>query len=90
MTEDGIIRESVRVLFDLNGYTKVMVERTEGVGLANGGIVWDISTEIIPSHLRQIGSRFILQYTPLSVEEMNDLGAIRAAKNRFEIFELPL
>ena len=88
--EYGIVRESVRVLFHLNGYSKVMVERTEGVGLADGGIVWDISTEMIPSHLRQIGSRFILQYTPLSVEEMNDIEAIRGAKNRVEIFELTL
>ena len=88
--EDRILRESVRVLFHLNGYTKVIVERTEGVGLADGGIVWDISTEIIPYHLRQIGSRFILQYTPLSVEEMNDIEAIRGAMNRFEIFELTL
>ena len=88
--EYGIVRESVRVLFHLNGYTKVMVERTEGVGLADGGIVWDISTEIIPYHLRQIGSRFILQYTPLSAEEMNDIEAIRGAMNRFEIFELTL
>ena len=59
--KEQIIREPARVLFHLNGYTKVLLERTDGVGLADGGIVWDISTEIIPAHLRKIGSRFIVQ-----------------------------
>ena len=85
---EHIILEAVRVLFHLNGYTKVMVERTEGVGLADGSIVWDISTELIPAHLRQIGSRFIVRYTPPSREEMNDVDAIGGAKSRIEILEL--
>jgi len=86
--KEQIIREPARVLFHLNGYTKVSLERADGVGLADGGIVWDISTEIIPAHLRKIGSRFIVQYTPLSPEEMNDVDAIRGAKDRVEIQEL--
>jgi uncharacterized protein YbgA (DUF1722 family) len=85
---EQIIREPGRVLFHLNGYTKVLLERTEGVGLADGGIVWDISTEIIPAHLRKIGSRFMVQYIALSPEERNNVGAIRGAKNRVEIQEL--
>ena len=85
---EQIMRESGRVLFHLNGYTKVMLERTEGVGMANFGIVWDIETELIPFHLRKIGSRFIVQYKPLSLEEMNDVDAIRGAKDRVEILEL--
>ena len=85
---EQIIRELARVLFHMNGYTKVLLERTEGVGMADGGIVWEISTEIIPAHLRKIGSRFIVQYTPLCPEEMNDVDAIRGAKNRIEIQEL--
>jgi hypothetical protein len=87
MKEENI-REVGRVLFHLNGYTKVLLERTEGVGLADGGIVWDISTEIIPAHLRKIGSRFIVQSTPLSPDEMNDLDDIGGAKDRVEIQEL--
>lgn len=79
--KEQIIREPARVLFHLNGYTKVLLKHTEGVGLTDGGIVWDISTEIIPPHLRKIGSRFIVQYTPLSPEEMNDVDAIRGVKN---------
>ena len=82
------VREPVRVLFHLNGYTKVLVERTAGVGMANGGIMWDIETEIIPRHLRKIGSRFIVHYTALSPEEMNDLAMLHDAKNRFAIIEL--
>jgi hypothetical protein len=85
---ERIILEPVRVLFHLNGYTKVLLERTAGVGLADGGIVWEISTDMIPAHLRQIGSRFLVEYTPLSLEERDDLNAIRDAKNRMVIREL--
>ena len=54
-------REPARVLMHLNeGYTKVSLERTEGVGLADGGITWDIPTAAIPAHLRAIGSRFVI------------------------------
>ena len=53
--------EPVRVLFHLNGgYTKIIFERTIGVGLADGGISWDISTDRIPFNLRNIGSRFLI------------------------------
>lgn len=43
------------------GFTKVLLEATLGIGLANGGISWDISTEEIPHKLRNIGSRFYLE-----------------------------
>ena len=33
----NLVEERMRVLFHLNGYSKVMVELTEGVGLADGG-----------------------------------------------------
>jgi hypothetical protein len=85
---EQILSEPVRVLFHLNGYTKVLVERTEGVGMADGGIVWELPTERIPRHLRRIGSRFIVKTVPLSLEEENDPAAIHDAKNRFEILEL--
>lgn len=88
MSEKRIIEEPVRVLFHLNGYTKVLFERTQGIGLAYGGIVWEISTEKIPIHLRKIGSRFILRDIPLSSSEENDIEAIHDAKNRIEIKEL--
>jgi hypothetical protein len=53
-----MIEERVRVLFHLNGYTKCIFERTEGAGMADGGITCDIPTEVIPVGLRRIGSRF--------------------------------
>jgi hypothetical protein len=61
MIDGDISREPVRVTMHLNeGYTKVVLERTVGLGMADGGIEWDIPTEIIPPYLRPIGSRFIL------------------------------
>jgi hypothetical protein len=82
------MRERVRVLFHLNGYTKVMLEATEGIGLADGGIIWDIPTDRIPHHLKHIGSRFMIRHTPLSPNEENNLEAVRDVKNRFEIEEV--
>ena len=55
------MQEFVRVVMHLNGgYTKVRLERFEGSGMADGGIEWDIPTQVIPSHLRFIGTRFLL------------------------------
>lgn len=69
MKPNLIRREPVRILMHLNGgYTKVTLERFEGNGLANGGIDWDIPTQKIPFHLKNIGSRFLvvrkLLYSP--------------------------
>lgn len=56
--------QPVRVLFHLNeGYTKVYLERTPG-----GLVDLDILTENIPSHLRNIGSRFILIFEVINSE----------------------
>ena len=71
-----MIEEPVRVLFHLNGYTKVLVERTEGLGYADGGITWEIPTEDIPAQLRKIGSRFIVS-APTKPEEMSNGYRIR-------------
>ena len=55
------IEEPAKVLFHLNeGFTKIILERTIGVGLADGGIIWEVPTEKIPHHLRKIGSRFLV------------------------------
>lgn len=56
------LREKVKVTMHLpEGYTKVLLEKT--LVLWRNGICWDIPTEIIPRHLRNIGSRFILVST---------------------------
>jgi hypothetical protein len=61
------LREKVRVIMHLpEGYTKILVERTLGLGMADGGIYWDIPTSVIPPHLRRMGSRFIVETTSLS------------------------
>jgi hypothetical protein len=61
------LREKVRIIMHLpEGYTKVLVEWTLGVGMTDGGIYWDIPTSVIPPHLRRIGSRFIVEATSLS------------------------
>jgi hypothetical protein len=55
------IEEPAKVLFHLNeGFTKIILERTIEVGLAEGSITWEIPTEKIPHHLRKIGSRFLI------------------------------
>jgi len=77
------LREPVRVLMHLNGgYTKVFLERTEGCGMANGGIEWDIPTRVIPLHLRPIGSRFLVltnSVWPESTDTVEELRAVVAA-----------
>jgi hypothetical protein len=61
------LSEKVRVTMHLSGgYTKVLVEQTEGVGMAGGGIYLEIPTKIIPLHLRGMGSRFVLVATAVS------------------------
>lgn len=65
-------REPARVLMHLNGgFTKVILERTIGIGHANGGTEWDIPTHRIPLHLRAIGSRFVI-VMPAGPQESGD------------------
>lgn len=48
-----VLRERVRLTMHLpEGYSKVLLEST--------GFTWDIKTELIPFHLRTIGSRFVV------------------------------
>ena len=59
--EDGVICEPAQVIMHLaENWTKILLVRTYGLGLADGGAYWDIPTEAIPSHLRLIGSRFVI------------------------------
>ena len=50
------------------GYPKVLVESTLGVATADGGIHWNIPTNVISPHLRKFGSRFLLPVTGLTEE----------------------
>lgn len=74
------LRERVRVVMHLNeGYTRVVVERTEGLGLADGGAIWDIPTRIIPPHLCCLGSRFIVTTEALRPEPGDTADQLRDA-----------
>jgi hypothetical protein len=85
----NFVREPVRVLMHLNGdYTKVIVERTEGRGLVDGGIEWEIPTAKIPQHLRSIGSRFIVNSEAIWPEETDTIESLKEACSRIEIEEL--
>ena len=87
--ESKTLREPVRVLMHLNGgFTKVILERTIGVGLADFGIEWEIPTASIPLHLRAIGARFLL-ITPAGRRSDSD-DELRAARYDIVIEELQL
>jgi hypothetical protein len=74
------LREPVRVLFHLNGLTQVLLERIEGVGLADR-FTWDIPTEAIPPHLRAIGSRFVVAAESVTPEAHDTVDELRAARS---------
>ena len=59
------------------GFTKVLLEKTRGIGLADGGIYFDIPTIKIPFHLRNIHTRFYLiiekdNWSNIVVEEIKE------------------
>jgi hypothetical protein len=59
--EDGVMTEPAQVVFHLpENWTKILLLRTYGLGLADGGAYWDIPTELIPTPLRALGSRFVI------------------------------
>jgi hypothetical protein len=61
MSEEWQYKFLARVITPVNGgYTKVSFE------LANAQREVEISTEVIPAHLRQIGSRFLLIFEWMS------------------------
>lgn len=56
-----LARETVRVIFHLNGeYTRVVWKKSENTTWAGTGWIFDIPTYVIPNDLRIIGSRFLL------------------------------
>jgi hypothetical protein len=83
-------REPARVVMHLNGgFTKVVLERTMGSGMADGGICWDIPTDRIPLHLRAIGSRFLVVTHVIRPDADDTVDALRAAVHELAIEELP-
>jgi hypothetical protein len=84
-----LFREPVRVLFHLSeGYTRVLPERFEGIGMTDGSIGYDIPTKAIPAHLRVLGSRFLLIGQYVTPEEQDSWEDIRVALRSLQIQEL--
>jgi hypothetical protein len=50
--------------------------------------VWDVETQTIPAHLRNIGSRFTTRCANLAREELYDPDAVRKPRNSIEFLEL--
>lgn len=71
-----------------SGFTKVSVVRTEGQGLADGGITWDIPTSAIPVHLRSIGSRFVVVAQRFTPEASDSAEHIREMRQQIQIEEI--
>lgn len=67
------------------GWTKILLVRTYGLGLADGGIYWDIPTEKIPIDLRRIGSVFLVE-TNLTLPPPKD--PAERYQTRFEDFTI--
>ncbi|MCA9615880.1 MAG: hypothetical protein KC586_24160 [Myxococcales bacterium] len=65
------------------GHTRVVIEATEGVGLADGGIRWDLPTRGIPLALRALGSRFVVTVSAAPSTGREDLAALRARLRTF-------
>jgi hypothetical protein len=59
-----------------------LVEWTYGLGLADGGVYWEVPTDVIPPNLRGIGSRFILVIETADENEADRMSAeeIRSAR----------
>jgi hypothetical protein len=84
-------REKVKLIMHLpGGYSRVLLESTVGVGLAGGGVHWDIPTEAIPPQLRGLGSRFLVHATSVAGKHEADKmtpDQIRAA-NKVSVHEI--
>jgi hypothetical protein len=86
--ENGVMREPAQVIMPLpENWTKILLLRTYGVGLADGGIYWDIPTEVIPLAVRLIGCRFVI--TTKLVLTLDQFQHGREAWQEVQIEEIP-
>ncbi|HLZ12813.1 MAG TPA: hypothetical protein VKP58_09515 [Candidatus Acidoferrum sp.] len=85
--ENGVMVEPAEVIFHLpEGLTKILFVRTYGLGLADGGAYWDVPTELIPTQLRAIGSRFVIR---VCTQEQRGRFGRYALHDNLEVLELP-
>jgi len=86
--ENGVALEPAQVIMPLpENWTKVLLVRTYGVGLADGGIYWDIPTEVIPPAVCAIGSRFVITAKLVITEDQARHG--QEVWNEIQIEEIP-
>ncbi|MGV0105532.1 hypothetical protein NSTCB13_04274 [Nostoc sp. DSM 114160] len=77
-------RETVRVIFHMDGrYTRVIWERSENTVWAGIGWIFDIPTDVIPYHLRAIGSHFLLSIVKPNANDYEDIENMRSNRNSF-------
>jgi len=82
-------KEPAQLLMHLNsGFTKVILLGTKGQGLADGGVTWEIPTEVIPAHLRPVGSRFIVVAPRFTPEVSDSAETIREMCRQIQIEEM--
>lgn len=85
--ENGVILEPVQVVMHLpENWTKILFMRTYRLGLADGGIYWDIPTELIPADLRSIGSRFVVRARTAASNSLT--APVRGRESRYEDIEI--
>jgi hypothetical protein len=85
-----LLRERCHVTMHLTGgFTRVMLDGTLEVGMADGGVWWDIPTQLIPVRLRPIGSRLLVARRMLRPEPNDSPDEIRSAAQDFIIEPLP-
>jgi hypothetical protein len=82
-----VVREPAKVVMHLDGgYTRISLTRIEGLGIADGGVLWDIPTEAIPFNLRRIGSQFLV--IQQNVDKHDSPEQVRHIRDQIEIREL--
>ncbi|MDG3004255.1 hypothetical protein [Paludisphaera mucosa] len=80
-------REPARLLFHLNTHSRIVLERFEGNGMADGG-EWDVPTELIPVRLRALGSRFVVVGQFVGPEDGDTVDELREALKTLHIEDI--
>jgi hypothetical protein len=71
------LTEKVRITELDAAFAKVLLLRTEGMGMPGGGLYWSIPSEVLPAQHRKIGASFTLiseTLVPENDSEMKEVG----------------
>jgi hypothetical protein len=73
-------REPARLTMHLPaGYCRVLLERTVASGQADGGVTWDLPIDVVPRHLRTLGSQFVVGWREITPEAGDPPQVLRSA-----------